>query len=221
MSEIKENLARIREKLPPTVTLLVVTKKQPYEKLREALDLGLTDWGNNYVQEGETLRKKITEEVKEASQIQWHFIGHIQSRKAKDLLTYDLVQTLDRLSVVEKLNALLQKESKKISVLVEVNIGNEPQKSGVLPHELETFLSQLKAYPLIEVKGLMAMPPPLENIEERRPYFKKMKALYVRYQSEFPFQVLSMGTSEDYLIAVEEGATLVRLGTALLGKRPL
>lgn len=196
------------------VVLVGVTKFQPLEVVQEAIDSGLTDLAVNYAQEGETLRALLA-----SKNIRWHFIGHIQSRKVKYLTEYQMIQSLDRLEVATSLNGRLKAEGKKIKALIEINLGEEDQKSGIQESELEIFLNDVNALNAIEIRGLMVLPPPLKNPEDRRPFFKKAKNLFDRFQATHSLDTLSMGTSDDYLVAVEEGSNMVRLGTTLFGKR--
>lgn len=214
METIETRLAAIRKKIPG-VRIMAVTKLQPLEKVREALTAGVDLLGVNYVQEGEGHQAALAGE-----KVEWHFIGHIQSRKVKFLTAYDCVQSIDRLEIATDLEVRAETAEKKQAILVEVNIGEEHNKSGIAPSEVGAFLRPLKQLHSIEVKGLMVMPPPLPNIEDRRPFFRKAHELYRQYSNEFPFTTLSMGTSEDYTVAAEEGSTLVRLGTVLMGARP-
>lgn len=208
---IAQNLAAIRKNLAgKQVTILGVTKSQTLEAVQEASAAGLMDFGNNYAQEGETVRTRIA--------ARWHFIGHIQSRKVKFLVHYDCVQSLDRLSLAEDLNARLMTAGRTIDALVEINIGEETSKSGIVPSDLDAFVKQMGAYSHIRCRGLMVMPPPLQPVEKRRPFFARARALFDKYNAA-GWDTLSMGTSEDYLLAVEEGSTLVRLGTVLFGPR--
>lgn len=216
---IADNLSVIRSRLSRVapdreIAIMAVAKFQPIERLREAVAAGIHLFGQNYAQEGEDARSALA-----AENVQWHFIGHIQSRKVKFLVNYDCVQSLDRLEIAEMLNARMQNLGKVLPVLVEVNIGSEEQKSGLEPDKLADFLDKLSALKYLQTKGLMAMPPPLEPVEARRPYFKKMSDLYRLFEKRFGFQTLSMGTSEDFDVAVSEGSNLVRLGTILLGHR--
>ena len=183
--------------------------------MREAIEAGLQVLANNYAQDGEKLIGLFG-----SRELEWHFIGHIQSRKVKYLTRYHCVQSIDRLPVATALNERLDVEKGNLRILIEVNIGNEPQKSGVSLDSLDAFLRELSHFSHLKLSGLMGMPPPLEPVEERRPFFRKLRELYDRYRQMYPFDCLSMGTSEDYLVAAEEGATMVRLGTALFGERP-
>lgn len=218
MSGLLQNLSAIRTQIAKhqksSVEVIVegVVKFQPLEKILEAVSAGVSVLGVNYAQEGEALQAKV-------KGMRWHFIGHVQSRKTRYLPLYDCVESLDRVEVAQTLDSRLGQLKKTLDVLVEVNIGKEPQKSGVLPDVLSEFLSALSALPHLRVKGLMGMPPPV-SLEERRTYFRSLYELWTQHQAA-GFDTLSMGTSEDYLVAVEEGATLVRLGTALFGPRPV
>lgn len=219
MTSLKENVERIREEIARKATnrevrLLGVTKAQPAGRVIEAVEAGLRLLGNNYVQEGDSLRGRLAERG-----VEWHFIGHIQSRKAKDVVAYDCIESLDRWSVAEELSRRAVASGKRLPVLVEVNVGGEASKSGVSLDEVEGFLARVAGLPGLKLDGLMAMPPPLEPIESRRPYFHRMRQLFERNSERLGFRCLSMGTSDDYAIAVEEGSTLVRLGTALFGPR--
>ena len=220
MKTIRENISQIREAItkfspyPERVKIEGVSKYQSIEKIREAIKEGINILGVNYAQAGKELQELLKNEP-----VSWHFIGHIQSRKSKLLLDYDCIESLDRLEVAQKLNELASKVEKKISVLVEVNIGNEPQKSGLKTDEVNGFFFELSKLPHITVQGLMAMPPALEP-EKRRPFFKALRTLFEELSQSYEMKELSMGTSEDYQVALQEGATLIRLGSCLFGPRP-
>lgn len=219
MGTVKENLIRIRAEIAALtdrpVRIMAVSKRQPLEKLQEAVAAGADLFGVNYAQEGEAQMTALGR-----AGITWHFIGHIQSRKAKGLIHYDMVQSLDRLEVGEILQRRCEAEKRTLPVLIELNLGDETQKSGIAPSQLEDFLAAVARFPALRPSGLMALPPPLPA-EARRPFFRQARALYDRFAAQYPFDTLSLGTSEDYRVAVEEGANLVRLGTVLLGSRPL
>jgi len=216
MGDIANNLEQIRAQISNVterpVEILGAAKYQPFAKVEESIQAGISHLGCNYFQEGEKLRKEFQD-----AKVTWHFIGHIQSRKAKLLLDYDCIQSVDRFKVALAINEKAKELGKTQSILIEVNIGEEPQKSGVLPSKLEDLMRELEPLDHLEIEGLMGMPPALEPIEKRRPYFKKLMSLFEQYPN---FKVLSMGTTQDYLIAVEEGATMIRLGTCLFGDRP-
>lgn len=213
-----ERFAAVRkalgERTDRSVTLVGVAKKQPLDRVREAVTAGLADVANNYEQEGRELEAALT-----GSKVRWHFIGNIQSRKAKLLVDYDLIQSLERVSIAEAWQRVLVGDGRCLDALVEVNVGGEAQKAGVGPGELSALLRDLRSFSAVRVRGLMAMPPPLEPVEERRKFFRTMKELFDANRRETHFDILSMGTSADYLVAVEEGATMVRLGETLFGPR--
>lgn len=218
MSKVAENLRRVQEEVdriagrPGAVTIVGVTKFQPLEKVKEAIAGGLSHLGNNYAQEGDALLETFGENA-----LNWHFIGHIQSRKAKFLTRYRCIQSLDRVEIARDLDRRIGEKGGSLDVLVEVNVGGEAQKSGIGPESLPKFLEELAPLANLRVRGLMGMPPPLEPVESRRPFFRQLRQLFEAHQG---FDTLSMGTSEDYRIAVEEGATMIRLGTTLFGPRP-
>lgn len=215
---VADNLAAVRKTLAEVtdrpVTVVGVAKKQPIERIQEAIAAGLTDIGNNFEPEGTNLRETVAN-----ASVRWHFVGHIQSRKAKLLVDYDLVQSLERTVVGEAWQRVLDGTGRYVDTLVEVNVGEESQKSGVRPADLAGLLRDLRRYSAVRVRGLMAMPPPLEPVEERRPFFRKMRELFELFRKDRDFDVLSMGTSADYRVAVEEGATMIRLGETLFGPR--
>lgn len=214
-SEIASQIERVRDAVASfqPVTIVAVTKFQPVEKIQDALDCGLLNLGINHAQQGDDLKKAL----KDTQGLKLHFIGHIQSRKAKSLTDYHLVQSLDRLLIVEEWKKHIPLKQ-SIEVLIEVNVGGEEQKSGILPGDLEEFIGKLKGHSFVRLRGLMAMPPFLEPPELRAPYFNKMRRLFERFRDD-TFNVLSMGTSSDYRIALSEGSNMIRLGTTIFGKR--
>ncbi len=232
MATIKSNLEKIKERManaarragrdPDTISLVAVSKKVSIDKIKEAIEAGHRLFGENYVQEA---REKIIELGDEA---QWHYIGHLQSNKAKTAASlFHVIETVDRIKLASALDNSLEKLNKTLSVFIQVNIGHEPQKSGVLPEDMERMLEDVNnRFRFIKVKGLMAMPPYFENPEAVRPYFRQMRNLYENLQEKGLLGLhgpaeLSMGMSGDFETAIEEGATLVRVGTALFGAREL
>lgn len=223
-AEISGNLRKINQDIaaacakssrqPADVSVLAAAKDQSPEKIRAAIAAGIAIFGENYLQEAESKISEIGRGV------QWHLIGHLQSNKAKKAAQlFDMVQTVDSAKLAGKLNDAAEK---KLLVLVEVNIGEEPQKFGVLPANLLPFVSSLSGFQNIEIQGLMCMPPLLPP-EQTRPYFKKEFSLFqqlksIKQQNLNP-TTLSMGMSSDFAVAVEEGSTMVRIGTALFGPR--
>jgi PLP dependent protein len=209
---VAQNLEAIRKRLGGRqVTILGVTKKQPLSRVQEAVGAGLIDLGNNYAQEGEELRSQI-------AGCQWHFIGHIQSRKVKYLVSYDWVHSLDRIEIVADLHARLESAGRTINGLIEVNLGDESSKSGIAPEAVDEFAAAMGPYPNVRCRGIMVLPPPLQPVESRRPFFARAREIVAAHKTS-GWDTLSMGTSEDFDVAVSEGATIVRLGTVLFGAR--
>ena len=208
------------------IKLIAASKAQPVEKIREAMESGLTIFGENYPEESE---QKILTLHNEFPNIEWHMIGHLQSRKADLVCRYfTMLHSLDNLHLAEKLNRILVNFKKQLSVLLEVNISGEPSKPGWMAGDIrqwETLLPDFEnilAFEHLEVKGLMIMPPLREEGEKSRPYFIKLRQFQDFLRKNLPasqWDELSMGTSFDYEVAIEEGATFVRLGEAIFGKR--
>jgi len=224
MKSVAENWKAIQEQIraitSQRVRVVAVTKSQPKEKIVEAIAAGINEFGVNYAQAGEVLRDSLQLTDDQAA-LYWHFIGHIQSRKVRDIINYDCVQSMDRVELVEEFKKRTKGSPYPVpQILVEVNIGKEPQKSGVMPDKLEQFLGEMEKLE-IPTAGLMAMPPPLEPVDERAVYFEQLRKLYDQFGPSRKWEILSMGTSDDYLVAIRCGANMVRLGTCLLGKREI
>ncbi|ADU64900.1 alanine racemase domain protein [Desulfurispirillum indicum S5] len=193
--------------------LVAVSKTFPASAVLEAYGAGCRDFGENRLPE---FLQKVRELPRD---IRWHFVGQLQSRKARDVVgKAHLIHSLDRLSLAEAVEK--QAASLKLvqGCLVQVNIGDEPQKGGVKPADLSGFIGQLRSFPHVEVRGLMCIPPASEDATL---YFRQMRQLRQRMQEEFPGLggELSMGMSDDYSLAVREGSTLVRIGSAIFGQR--
>jgi pyridoxal phosphate enzyme (YggS family) len=213
--------ARIRAALarsgrsPTAVRLVAVTKTVGVGPIREALAAGVEILGENRVQEA---RDKIPR-LPPAS---WHLIGHLQTNKAKLAVSlFEMIHSLDSVRLAEELDRHGEQAGKRVRCLVEVNVGDEPQKSGVAVSELSGLLAAARALAALEIAGLMAVPPFLPDPEATRPYFRRLRELRDRLAAEgYRLPELSMGMSQDYEAAVEEGATMVRVGTAIFGPRP-
>jgi pyridoxal phosphate enzyme (YggS family) len=225
---IAENVARVRERMeaaarragrdPRKTRLVAVSKTVDPDRIREALEAGVDSLGENYVQEAQ---KKIEELGHKAA---WHFIGHLQTNKAKAAVRlFDVVHSVDSLRLAEELNRVAGQQKKVLPVLLQINLGRETTKFGALQDETFRLLEQMGPLPGISVKGLMAMPPFFDNPEESRPYFRALRelagAVSRRKIAGVSMEELSMGMSNDFETAVEEGATLVRVGTAIFGAR--
>ena len=220
---LRENLAEVHEKIEKVaqrcgrnadeVELIAVSKTHSTEVLREAIEAGATVFGENKVQEAE---EKIEELGKE--NLEWHLIGHLQSNKArKAVKLFDVIHTLDSVELAERLERICIEENRtSLSVLAQVDLAGEKTKNGIGEKELPNLIEFLKTCKRLKFDGLMIIPPFFEDIEKVRPFFRRLREI----RDEFlPNGELSMGMSHDFEIAIEEGATLVRVGTAIFGQR--
>jgi PLP dependent protein len=201
---------------PNSVTLLAVTKTQPPETVGAAAGLGLNIFGENKVQEA---RAKIP---LCPGKLGWHFIGHLQSNKCRDAVQlFEMIQAVDSLSLAQEINKRAAEAAKSMPVLLEVNLAGEASKFGYRPEQLLAELKQINALPRIQVQGLMTVPPWTPDAENSRPHFRRLRELKQQCEQVLgaPLPHLSMGMSGDFDAAIEEGATIVRIGTALFGPR--
>jgi pyridoxal phosphate enzyme (YggS family) len=229
---IPENLVAVRERIqraavragrsPEEIALMAVSKTQPPERIREAYVFGLRLFGENRVQEFAGKAAAVAD-LREA---EWHMIGHVQTNKAgKAVELFGAVDSVDSVKLAERLDTLARSLGKKLRVLIEVNVGGEEAKSGVAPdsRELEDLLLAAPRLESLEFLGLMTVPPFTEDPQNARPYFRKLRELRdsiaARKLPAVSMDVLSMGMSHDFEIAIEEGSTCVRLGTAIFGER--
>jgi len=198
---------------PREVKIIAVSKNVSPESILAAKKLGLNDFGENRLQEA---LPKITALP---ADIKWHFVGHLQTNKVRDVLDrFSMVHSLDRMSLAQALEKESRKKDTVMPVLVQINASGEASKYGLAPEELEDFLEEVKDFSGIKVRGLMTMAPLVDNPEETRPVFARLRNL--KEQINIPslkLDYLSMGMTNDYQIAVEEGANLVRIGTAIFG----
>src|SRR3989344_4106975 len=208
---LRENIRAVRSFIPPGVVLLAVTKGQPHERIREAASLGLRDFGENRVQEAE---RKIP--LLDIPGLRWHMLGPVQRNKARNIAElFDMVQSIDSARAAEVLGRRCAALGKRMDILLEVNITREVQRQGVAPEEVLALAKELSGIPHLRLRGLMAIAPNTPA-EETRPYFRRMRMLFEECHKAIPsMDVLSMGISNDYRIAIEEGSTMVRLGRAL------
>ena len=201
---------------PASVRLLAVSKKVPAERLRILWGLGHRLFGENRVQEA---RVKIPEMPPGG---EWHFIGGLQTNKAKEAVEwFDVVESVDRIELAEELQKRSEAAGKNLKVLIEVNVGGEAAKHGAKPEEAGALLAAINGMSRLEVRGLMAIPPFREDPAEARPFFRKLREIRegLEQSSGAGLPELSMGMSHDFAVAITEGATLVRIGTALFGPR--
>lgn len=228
LSEIQLRLqeaARRSGRDPASITLLGVSKGQDAEKILALAKAGLQDFGENYVQEWLGKRQQLeAREPALAERLRWHFIGHLQSNKAEAVVgAAILIHSVDSLKLAGKISRLAEQRGRRQAVLFEVNLGSETTKSGFPPQGLRAALPELAALSHLDCRGLMAIPPDSETAEASRPYFRQLKSLLDECNRtgffDSPWTELSMGMSQDFEVAIEEGATLVRVGTALFGPR--
>ena len=203
---------------PQDIKLLAAAKSQSVDLVRAAIAAGVRLIGENYLQEAESKRQVISEPV------EWHMIGHLQRKKAKAALnTFDLVESLDSLALALELDKEGRKRGKTVRTFIEVNLGDEQSKSGIGRDQVAELVKRVGELSHVRVEGLMAVPPFNEDPEQVRPYFRALKDLQAELAClgipNVSLTELSMGMTHDYFIAVEEGATMVRIGTALFGPR--
>ena len=224
---IESNITSIRQRIeqacervrrdPSEVSLMAVSKFHPAQSVCEAAEAGVTLFGENRVQEG---KLKIPQCP---SSLHWHLIGHLQSNKCRDAVhCFEMVQSVDSYALAEELNRMAEKQYKSLPVLLEVNIAGEATKFGYKPEEVLNDLERLNELSRLEIHGLMAIPPWAADPEKTRPMFRRLADLKKQCEDQLgaPLPVLSMGMSDDFEVAIEEGSTLVRIGTAIFGARP-
>jgi len=218
MHDIEVSVRRIQKTIPPGVLLLAAAKTRTLAEVESVIQAGVTHIGYNYVQEAipiiQTIRRKAV----------WHMIGHLQRNKAKIAVTYfDTIETVDSWKLAQTLESYCKANHKKMPVLMEINSGGETNKTGVLPEAVEELVLQISTLEYIHLDGLMTMGPRFGNPEDSRPYFKTTRAIFERLAGmnlpNISMRYLSMGMSNSYHIAIEEGANIVRIGTKLFGDR--
>ena len=227
MQDIAANLEMVRNRIaaaeqryrrqPGSVRLLAVSKTRSEAEIRTALASGQLDIGENYLQEAVAKMSSLGEAA-----ICWHFIGPIQANKTRAIAEkFDWVHSLDRIKIARRLNDMRPDGLPGLNVCIELNIDNEPSKSGILPAQLSDFAAEFQAFPRLRLRGLMAMPRPSNDFEQQRDAFHRLYECYRRLKSEgLPVDTLSMGTTNDMEAAIAEGSTMVRIGTAIFGPRP-
>ena len=215
---IKENVSRILEELPEGVSLVGAGKTRTPQEILEAVEAGLEIIGENYVQEAERAFQVVGGKVK------WHMIGHLQSNKAKNAVrVFDLIETVDSIKLARAIDRACGKIDKVMPILMEINSGEEPQKAGVMPEDAISLVRDMSELNNIKLMGLMTMGPFAGDPEDSRPYFQKTKKLFEEIKAMglpgVEMKYLSMGMSNSYKVALEEGANVVRIGTKLFGER--
>ncbi|MBZ4671972.1 MAG: hypothetical protein JG762_202 [Deferribacteraceae bacterium] len=226
MSEIKKNLENIYERIElaasksgrkiDAITLVAVSKTYPAEKIIEAYNCGQYIFGENRVQEA---LDKIGI-LKDYKDIKFHLIGHLQTNKVKYLKdNFSLIHSVDRIELVNEMEKRFSKLNRIQDILIQVNVAKEPQKSGVLPEDFDVLLDKVLKSNFLNLEGLMMIPPFLDNPEDNRIYFRKMYELFEKVNTLKKVEYLSMGMSDDFEIAIQEGSNMVRIGSAIFGKR--
>jgi len=226
---ISTNYAKLREETPEDVNIVLSVKAKTLEEIEEAIDAGATDIGENYVQEAGSIYSLLR---KKARKIRWHMIGPLQTNKInKALRTFDVIQTVDSLEKAVAIDKRVERARKQvIPVYIEINIGNEDSKAGIKPAEHEPFeeyieklIREVSELEHIRLEGLMTMGPRFGDPEEVRPYFKRTRRIFERIKSlDLPnvdMKYLSMGMTNSYKVAIEEGSNMIRIGTAIFVKR--
>jgi hypothetical protein len=215
---IKENVERILAELPEGIQLVAAAKTRTPEEIHQAVEAGLEIIGENYVQEAEQAFQVI------GNRVQWHMIGHLQRNKVKKAVRiFDLIETVDSMRLAQEIDKSCRKIGKIMPVLIEINSGEETQKAGVMPGDAPALIKEMSVLESISVLGLMTMGPFTGDPEDARPYFVKTKEIFEELkQMELPraeMKHLSMGMSNSYRVALEEGANVVRIGTNIFGQR--
>ena len=226
---LKKRLSNVKERIkkaaidcgrdPDTIRLVAVSKTMPEDIVREAIKAGADILGENYIQEAGDKINALS-----AYPVSWHFIGHLQSNKAKYAVKlFDMIHTVDSLKLAKELNKQAKKINKIQKILIQVNISMESTKSGVHEEDAQKLIKEISLFENLSIKGLMTMPPFFNNPEKVRPYFSALRNLRDKIRNEaiknINMQELSMGMTGDFEVAIKEGATLVRIGTAIFGER--
>ena len=215
---ITENVQRLLRELPEGVELLAAAKERTAEEISEAIRAGIKIIGENYLQDAQ----RVFPDVKEKAN--WHFIGHLQTKKVRKAVEmFDMIESVDSLRLVQEIERCCAARDEVMPVLIEVNSGREEQKYGVNPEDVLELIDEISSYPHIKIMGLMTMGPRFGNPEEARPYFEKTKELFEQikglHSPNVEMKYLSMGMTNSYEVALEEGANLVRIGTKIFGDR--
>jgi pyridoxal phosphate enzyme (YggS family) len=217
-NSIHKSVTEIRNSLPAGVLLVAAAKTRLPEEVQAAIDAGIEILGYNYLQEAERIYQII------GNKVQWHMIGHLQRNKVKSAVAlFDMIETIDSVKLAEEVNKRCAAINKIMPVLIEINSGKELNKTGVLPDNVDKLVKQISSLPNLHVQGLMTMGPRFGNPEDARQYFKATKFAFDRLSKvgipNVEMRYLSMGMSNSYKIAIEEGANIVRVGTKLFGER--
>jgi len=214
---IAENVMNILKELPAGVRLLAATKSRSVEEILEAINAGIDLIGENYVQEAYRKYEKI------GNRVEWHFIGHLQKNKVKKALQiFDVIETVDNFELAKEIDKRAKNMDKIAFVMIEINSAREPQKAGVMPEKALDLADEIHSLEHLKLMGVMTMGPAVENPEDIRPYFRRTKEIFdeLRYiYGDEQIRYLSMGMTDTWRVAIEEGANIVRIGTGIFGPR--
>lgn len=215
---IKENVEKILNELPKGVKLVAAAKTRTPEEILEAIDAGVEIVGESYIQEARRAFDVIGRKVK------WHFIGHLQKNKVKKAVEiFDMIETVDSYDLAKEIDKRCSQISKIMPVLIEINSGREKQKFGVFPENAENLIKEISDFSDVKIMGLMTMGPRFGNPEDSRPYFVETRKIFEKIKelniANIEMRYLSMGMTNSYKVAIEEGANIVRIGTLIFGKR--
>lgn len=230
-NEIQERYSKIKKQIeqaclqcqrdPSSVQLLAVSKKQSLEKIQNLIDVGHTLFGENYVQEALSKQNLLRDRS-----LSWHFIGTLQRNKVKDVVGhFEIIHSVDSMELATKISQKASEMGIQQKILLELNVAQEASKNGFSQRELELHFESLLDLPHLTLAGLMLLPPPADNAELVRPYFKAAKEIFQKFSDQIPaarqsdWNSLSMGTTQDFTVAIQEGASIIRVGTAIFGER--
>jgi pyridoxal phosphate enzyme (YggS family) len=210
---IKENILKLKKQIPESASIVCVTKGRGVEQIKEAIEAGLTDIGENRVQEAILKHKALSTIDYRPSTIKWHMVGHLQTNKAKEAVKiFDLIQSVDSLRLAKEIDKEAAKINKTQDTLIEVKTSPEATKFGIKPEEAIELIKEMSKFKNINIKGLMTIAPLVDNPEETRPYFRTLRELRDKINGSW---ILSMGMTDDFKVAIEEGSNMVRLGRAI------
>jgi pyridoxal phosphate enzyme (YggS family) len=223
--EIAASVERILETVPPDVIVVAAAKERTAAEVQAAIRAGIRHVGHNYVQEAQAMFPALANEWTQDVRVSWHMIGHLQRNKVKRAVQlFDMIETIDSWRLAVALDRRCAAAGQVMSVLMEINSGREARKTGVLPQDVDDLIQRLNDLQNIHVQGLMTMGPRVGDAEQARPYFRATRAVFERVSAwnlpNVTMRYLSMGMSNSYQVAIEEGANLVRIGTKLFGRRP-
>ncbi len=215
---IEENVKKILDELPTSVELVAASKTRTPEEILQAIQAGIKIIGQNYVQEAQKAYSIIGQQVK------WHFIGHLQRNKVKKAVEiFDMIETIDSIALASEIDKQCRRLDKIMPILIEINSGREQQKYGIFPEDMEDLTKKISGLKNIKIQGLMTMGPMFGNPEDARPYFVETKKVFDKIRTldipDIEMRYLSMGMTNSYLVAIEEGANLVRIGSKIFGPR--